>query len=188
MKKASAGIYMPLGADGFELCQPVNHDDFEKINLEVNGHSIKHFWTPIPVAIIHEDEGKLLSFSDSPWLGAHALIFRSEAVKLMGSMLEEYGETLSLACHEAEIYIYNPIRIIDAVDENASSIVRFADGSVMMISKYVLFPEVIANVEIFKIKNLRVSPTFVSNLFVDRWNENGLKGLEFRKIWSPQKS
>jgi len=47
---------------------------------------------------------------------------------------------------------------------------------------------VVADNEIFKIPSLRVSPTFVSHRFVDRWKESGLTGLEFERVWAAQHS
>src|SRR6185503_4546350 len=74
------GLYTAIGADGYELCEPIDPADFERINAEINGVSRRSTWQPIPVAIIREDNGKVLATSDSPWLGAHALIFRSESI------------------------------------------------------------------------------------------------------------
>lgn len=48
-----------------------------------------------------------------------------------------------------------------------------------------LRPDVIGEIDIFKIPNLRVSPTFLSQRFVDRWKASGLTGLEFEQVWAP---
>lgn len=177
-------IYTPLGLDGFELCHPVSQDDFERINVEVNGTPRRPRWKPIPVQLVRNDEGRKLVKSDSPWLGSHALIFRAEVVDSIGSVLSECGELLPLTCLETDLWIYNPTRVVEALDEAASSVLRFNDGRIMLIQQHVFREDVIRDVEIFKIPNLRVSPTFVSQRFVDRWNESGLKGLEFKRVWT----
>ena len=76
----------------------------------------------------------------------------------------------------------------DALDEEASSIVRFAGGRIMMIREHAFRADVVGENEIFKIPNLRVSRTYVSQRFVDRWTESGLKGLDFNQVWAPPRS
>jgi len=178
-------IYTPSSPDDYDLCHPLRQEDFDLINVLINGTPRLEVWKPIPMQIIHEDEGRNFSKSDSPWLGGQALIFRTRAVDALGSLLREYGELLPLLCDEADVMIYNPTRLLDALDEDASSVLRFNGGRVMQINKYVFRPEVIGFSDIFKIPNLRVSPTFVSQRFVDLWNSAELKGLEFRLVWAP---
>lgn len=180
---AKPGIYTPLGLDGYELCHPVKQDDFETINVEVNGVSRQASWRPIPMRLVREDGKQKLAMSDSPWLGAHALIFRPNVVAALGQMLRENGELLPIECSEADLTIYNPTRVIDALNEAASSVLRFSGGRIMMIQRYVFHIEVIGEIDVFKIPNLRVSPTFLSHRFVDRWEASGLKGLEFKRVW-----
>ncbi|NUQ78113.1 MAG: hypothetical protein HUU21_31665, partial [Polyangiaceae bacterium] len=118
------------------------------------------------------------------WLGAYALIFRRSAIEALGPMLREHGELLPLECPEAELWVYNPTRVIDALDEEASTIERFKSGRIMGIKRYVFKAHLIEGVDIFKLPNLRGHSTFVSHRFVDLWNESGLKGLEFTPVWS----
>jgi hypothetical protein len=184
-KKSKVGIYTPLGLDGYELCHPVSQDDFETINVEVSGTRRQSSWKPIPMRLIREDEGQELVMSDSPWLGAHALIFRPSVVEALGPMLQEYGELLPLACSEADVVMYNPTRVIDAFDEAASSVLRFSGGRIMLIQRHVFRADVVGEIDVFKIPNLRASPTFLSHRFVDRWKASGLKGLEFKQVWAP---
>lgn len=183
MKKA-LGIYTPSGADGYELCHPTNHDDFERINIEVNGVPRRSGWRPIRMDIVREDAGTPLMASDSPWLGSHALILKRKAMASLQSQLLMYGELLPLACASADVWIYNPTRVLDALDESASSILRFDDDRIMLIQRHAFREEVIRDVDVFKIDSLRVSPTFVSQAFVDRWNASGLVGLQFNEVWS----
>ena len=183
--KAMVGMYTPLGLDGYELCHPVNQDDFERISVEVNGTPRQAGWRPMPVRLVHDNVGRDLVKSDSPWLGAHALIFRSSTIASMGAMFRENGELLPLACMEADLWMYNPTRVVNALDEGASSVLRFADGRIMVIQRHVFRADVVRQIDIFKIPNLRVSPTYVSHRFVDQWEVFGLKGLEFKQVWAP---
>ena len=175
-------IYTPLGLDDYELCHPVDPDDFETITDQINGQPRQKTWTPIAMTLIHEDEGRTLLPSDAPWLGSWALIFRPSAILALGALLREYGELLPLQCSEAKLSIFNPTQVVDALDEERSSVSRFDDGRLMRIKRYELRPDAIRGVEIFKIPNRRVSRTFVGQQFVDLWNQAGLKGLTFEQV------
>lgn len=181
---AQMRIYTPLGSDGHELCHPVDPCDFEAINVSIDGTPRQSKWKQLTVRVVRNDGEKDLIESDAPWLGVHALIFRARAVELMKPTLRTFGELLPLKCSDADLWIYNPGRLADALDESASSVLRFKDGRLMLIQRHVFNANAVRNVDVFKIPNLRVSPTFVGQRFVDRWHASGLKGLEFKQVWT----
>ena len=151
------------------------------LHILVNGAERKQSWKAIPIKTLREDNGRRLLESDSPWLGSHGLSFRPRAIRALEPLLEIHGELLPLLCGEAEFRLYHPTQVLDALDENASSVAR----RIMRVERYVLRPDVLERVAIFMIPNLRVSPTFVDQRFVDLWRPAGLKGLEFSQIWAP---
>lgn len=176
-------VYEVCPEEGCELCQPLSAADFENINVLINGKVRAQEWKPIPVRIIRESANKKRFESDSPWLGSHALIFRSNTLKVLEPMLRKYGEVLPLECRDADLSIYNVTCVIDALDEGTSTVSRFDDGRIMVIRRYGFRPDALQAIEIFKIPNLRVSPTFVSQHFVDHWNRCELRGLSFKEVW-----
>jgi len=103
----------------------------------------------------------------------------------LGPLLDRHGELLPLDCEGAELSIYNVMRIVNALDESASSVVRLKSGRITMVERYVFRPELLDGVDIFKIPNLRVSGTFVSRTFVDAWQSSGFVGLRFEQVWAP---
>jgi hypothetical protein len=178
-------VYTPLPPDGYELCHPVSMSDFEVINEKVNGTPLRTGWTPLSMRVIRKDEGRELMVADSPWLGSHALIFRPRAVEALRPLLWENGELLPLTCSE-KVLMYNATRVVDALDEEASSLLRFSGGRIMMIKKHVFREDAVVDLDIFKIPNLRASSTFVSQRFVDQWKACNLRGLDFRPVWDSQ--
>jgi hypothetical protein len=64
--------------------------------------------------------------------------------------------------------IYNPTRVLDALDEAASSIMRFPNGRIMLIQKHVFRSDVVGENDIFTIPADRVSPTFLSQTLVPK--------------------
>jgi hypothetical protein len=181
--KPSLCVNEPLGLDGFELCHPVDSRDFEAINLTINGVSRKTNWRPIRMQVIRQEAQQAFRESDCPWLGSHALIFRPQVVDKLGSVLVRYGEMLQLDCDDADVSIYNVTNIVDALDEDASSIDRFESGEVMIIRRHVFDARAIGESEVFRIPRVRLSSTYVTQRFVDRWQLSGLKGLEFNQVY-----
>lgn len=179
---SAEGIFLALGEDGYEYCHPTNPDDFETINREINGEPKYRKWIPIPVDLVQRDGDRHLMRSDSPWLGDNALIFRAEAILGMGELLGKAGELLPLTCRDARLCVFNPLHALPALDESASSLLRFEDGRVMMVQKYAFISNVLRDIDAFKLTNLRVSPTFVSKRIVDAWHDRGLTGLRFRQV------
>jgi hypothetical protein len=178
-------IFIPRGEDGCELAHPVDSSGFETFSSQINGLSRREGWTPVRMRLVMEEEhGEPLRESDAPWLGSHALIFRQKAVAALESLLLAHGELLPLECEQAKLAVFNPVNVLDALDEAASIVQRLpSSGRVAWIEKHVFRREVIQGFQVFKIKSLRVSPTFVGEQFVEQWRSAGLRGLTFEQVW-----
>lgn len=176
-------FFEPIVADGCELCHPIDSGDFDVFTSLINGESRKSTWRPIPMKLVSQDVGVAALYSDSPWLGEHALIFRIPVKEALGELLTANGELLPLDCSEADLVVFNATKIVDALNEEESTVSRFSGGEIYWIKRYVFRPEVVDGVDIFKIPNLTASPTFLSERFVDTWNACGLVGLDFLPVW-----
>jgi len=179
-------VYDCLGANGFELCHPDNRDDWETAAAMVDGTPRATSWKPFGVHLVRIDEGKKLQAADAPWFGGHALVLRERAVDAMGPMLTDSGELLPLTSVEAKLWMYNPTLAIDALDEGASTILRFDDGRIMYVQRFAFRPDVVRDVPVFKVANLRRGQVFFGPEFVERWRGAGLSGLEFKEVWRSQ--
>jgi len=178
-----AKIFTTWAQDGVELCQPVNQADYDSIRLLINGLPKAREWIPLPMDLIHENQGKILRYSSSPWLGQNALIFRPECFNVIGECLKKRCELLPISCPEAELYFCNPMNLLDALDEQESKIKRFQSGGIKFIEGYAFNEKAVRELHIFKIPNMRTSPTFVSEELVDHWCESELTGLNFELVW-----
>jgi len=177
-------IYEPGPTERAEWCNPVNSDDFEPLIAESTGASRKSIWKPAQVKMIRKTLRQRFTYSDCPWRSSTSLFFRPSAIEKMKPIFDACGELLPLECPDAELWVFNPTIVLDALDEKASKISRFSSGRIMSIDKYVFHADIVAGVDMFKLANLRASPTVVNDRFVDLWNASGLKGLEFKKLWS----
>ncbi len=175
-------IYMLESADGFEICHPKRERDFETINKLIDGTPRAATWRPLPMRVFRKDEGGALAESDAPWLGSNAPIFRRRALGKLEAVLLSHGELLPLDCAVPDLVIYNPTRVLDALDERASVVERFDSGRIYLIERYAFRPKVIAGVDVFKLTSLRVSPTYVSERFVRAVKAVGLRGLAFERV------
>lgn len=175
-------VYIPIGENGYELCQPVAANGFMSLNSAIMS-GIEGAAELPPLEIIHSDQGAVLMHSDAPWLGSQALIFREPVVRALGDI---FG---TAKLHPVQIasdllYLCNPPVAQGALDEEQSVVDRFSDGRIMAVKSYAFVLGAIAGLDIFRIGDFRVSPTFVSQRFVDTWRTHKFMGLEFQPVWS----
>ena len=176
-------IHKYSSIENSELCHPAHSVDFDIFSDMVNGFTRSKEWEPIEVEIIHEDESGKLCYSDAPWLGSHAPIFRRRTLSLLEDLLRGHGEFLPLACEEEDLYVFNVTRLINALDVQNSTVSRFSSGKLMRITQYSFHEDRLHGAVLFKIPDLRVSPVFCSQIFVDSWRSAGFTGLDFPLIW-----
>jgi hypothetical protein len=108
---------------------------------------------------------------------------KRKVVDAIGSFLRDYGELLPLRCNEAELCVYNPTIVLDALDEQASELDRLDTGLLYRIRRHVFRPDVIDGVDIFKISNIRSSPVFFGDRAVKIWKDAGITGIDFIEVW-----
>jgi Immunity protein family (Imm11) len=177
-------IYEPLRAGPYEFCHPINEDEFETVAELCNGTPRAASWKPLKMRLVREDEGEILSASDSPWLASHVMILRARAAAALSPLLLEDGELLPLECPGAELWLYNVTRVTDALDEAASTIDRFRDGRIMLVRRPVFYGDRIEGIDAFKLSHDRGEPIYVSQRLVDHWHAAKLTGIEFLPVWS----
>lgn len=110
-------------------------------------------------------------------------IFSATAVDALLDLLRPNGELLPLRYARKEYMAYNVTRVIDALDEQQSSIIRLTTGRIMSITKYVFDEAMLINASIFKIPQQLLAFVFVSDVFVNRVQEKHLTGFRFRPTW-----
>lgn len=179
----SIEIYEPLVADGYEWVNTVRDDDYE-IFLQFDGTPKASSWKPVAVRRVRADERRPFKRSDFPWLAGCALVMRRSAVDALRDMLDATGELLPLSTDDGvELFVLNA-RTIDAMDEAASSVIKYPGTDRIMRIKSIAFEASrIEGIDLFRLPH-RASATYVSSRFVERVQEAGLRGLSFEKVWS----
>ncbi|MEQ1872621.1 MAG: DUF1629 domain-containing protein [Ilumatobacteraceae bacterium] len=112
------------------------------------------------------------------------LVLKARAVDAVGDLLRESGELLPLACDDTALYVYNPLRVIDALDEDHSELVRFGSGRVMTIARHDFVADKLLNANIFKIPQMLRGSFYATNEVVSAIEEAGLQGTLFEKVWT----
>lgn len=143
-------------------------------------------WEPLTVRLHRQDPtGKPLLPGDFPALLPGVPVFSRRAVDALRDLLEPHGEILPLLCEEGDYFLYNVIRVIDALDLARCEIPRYPDGSLAKyVESYAFKPELVRDALIFKVPNFRHSEVFVTDRLVERVEQNGLRGFDFEPLWS----
>ena len=116
-------------------------------------------------------------------------IFTRRAVEALGDLLEDNGEIIPATCEGDRIFFFNVTKVIDALDESSSEVIRFDDSSdVMSIDRHAFFREKLVGAAIFKIPQWPTRRVYVTDRFVERVESTGLKGFWFRRVWSTDKA
>jgi hypothetical protein len=142
-------------------------------------------WTPIEMDLLTEDdEGNPRGYSDFPWYGSHVLILRSGAAEGLRDTMQPYGEFLPLKGRDG-LALFNATTVLDALDEDRSEIIRFDDGDILNIERYVFRQEAIGNSLIFKLP-YRASNLYMQAGFIEQINHMEFCGIGFELVWSDE--
>jgi hypothetical protein len=178
-------IYTPAPLAGFEwvTLQDADPDGWEVL-YALSGPVGPGWRTPVMSLIRAEEDGTPRHVSDCPWCLHTILVIRDRMLPSLRPLLESYGELLPVDCEEP-VSLFNATTIIDALDEERSTIARFTDGELLAIERHVFKPDVIANAGIFKLPG-RASSIYLRETVVRRFGELGLRGVAFDMVWADE--
>jgi hypothetical protein len=163
----------------------VNTDDDWKVIYQFNGTSIGSAWRPRSVEVLYdEDHAEDRPRSDFPSLFGHLPVFSRRAVEVLESLLKENGELLPLDCKDGDYFVFNVTRVVDALDEAHSELVRFSDGKIMDIKRFIFQADRLTDIDIFKLPQMPLGKIFVTDKFVRVVQEAGLTGFAFELVWT----
>lgn len=175
-------IYKPQGADNYEIAT-FDHDEDYDILLTLDGQPRAATWRPVKVSRTKAPREAGYP-SDFPWMGSSKLIMRRTAVDALRDILDAHGEILPLATDDGvELFIYNA-KVVDALDEASSTVSKFPNTDrIMAIKKVAFVKSAIEGLDIFRLSRWP-NTSYVSERFVERVNQAGLRGLVFNEVWS----
>lgn len=177
-------VYQLTPMEGFEFVAPVRDEDFE-VFATLDGTPRAATWKPIEMKVVGHQSGRSLRSADLPWLGRHVLVLSARAVEMIGDRLAAGGELLPLSCKGRELYVFHTLHLVDALDEEASTVKRFESGRIMMVKRYIFRPAALEGAESFRLPQFpRACPVYATQGFVDALEATGLQGTTFQELWS----
>jgi hypothetical protein len=109
----------------------------------------------------------------------------SEKAKLcLAPRIDGLGRWIRVDLEEAPYWLFWLTHEVDALDEAASRLVLFADGSLMRIARFAFKSEAIENELLFTIKQQAGRHQFVTDAFLDLVRKYQLTGFKFVPVWS----
>jgi hypothetical protein len=173
-------IYKFAVFENQEWIFPVDDKNFETF-FAMDGGVIQDWEAPVMRMVEAEEGADEPTYSDFPWLGEHAPILKKPAVEALAPVLNKYGQLLPLKGEDA--WLFNVTNVLDALDKEKSGIVYFDDGDILDIERYVFKNEIIGMAEIFKLPK-RASSVYVTDSFVGKVRDAGLRGVSFAPLWT----
>lgn len=178
---------IPL-ATTFQFVHPIAPDDWETIEQRFDAHVAGDEWIPRPLELIVEDEGRKLERGDWLYFSSHIPVLRPAAALAIKHVLDPGDLLLPMTCGKDQLYFVKPKWTIDALDEPASTIWRAPDGAMTQIRKHVFKAEAIGKLTAFYITRIRSSDFYVTDRFVQAWENAGLRGVRFNLLWESPSS
>jgi hypothetical protein len=182
-------VIFKLGAaeGGYECVELVDFNAVDLNQMIAHQSPLTSNWRPIKVRRGHptSNESKAKE-ADFPWYGGGAhIILRRSAVDALQPLLDEYGELLPLEDEQGvELYLFNCLKTVDALDFDKSEISYFDDGvTIIRIKRYAFLTEKLDDLAMFRLAENGLSNIYVSQRFIDAVKRAKLVGLRFREIW-----
>ena len=166
----------------YQMVLPPDEADWDVLH-EFDGRSLSDDWRPVHVEVFRDGgSNRDLPHGNFPLLASHIPVFDARALEVLEDLLVGHGEFLPLECSSNRYYALNITCLANALDEEHSVIRRFDDGSIMHIPEPALYGERIQDLTIFKLQQRPKGRPFVTQPFVDRVEETGLKGFLFKPV------
>lgn len=157
----------------------------DKWNLVKKGISVAKDWKKVEVKIVFKGKQSKNKPDIIDFGGCAGIAISSQAIDTLKSLLMPYCELLPINLRGIEIYIINPITVLDCLDYD-NSIIELAPPlyNYQRIIKYVLKKE-IKYPPIFRIIN---SPRriFINDEFVKALEESHLIGYSIEELWNSE--
>lgn len=157
----------------------------DKWNLTKKGISVAKDWKKVEVEIVFKGKQRKNKPDIIDFGGCAGIAISSQAKDTLKSLLMPYCELLPVNLRGIEIYIINPITVLDCLDYD-NSIIELAPPlyNYQRIIKYVLKKE-IKYPPIFRIIN---SPRriFINDVFVKALEESHLIGYSIEELWNSE--
>ena len=142
-------------------------------------------WSPLPITRIDDvEDGRKQEFGDFPSLSNFCSIpvFSVRAWEILSRRIDCRWEALPLI-HPVglPLYLIHVMETIDCVDLDRSEVTRYSPDRVRQVERFCLKPQMLEGKHVFKTPEGSGHDLLVDDVFREIVQQNGLKGLTFRK-------
>jgi hypothetical protein len=181
-------VYKPWVGDEAEWASPVEPGGHLKIRdllLGNPGVPVGDRWVPQRMYMVTQDDrGRPRRIVDMPNYSSDGIMATSRAREVLEPIVGNDAEFLEVTGGREMMWLVNPWRVVDALDEEKSDLKRFNNSErIMKVTKYVFRPEALAGVTYFRVPQLGAR-MFVTAPVVEAVHAAGLTGIDFRRLWS----
>jgi hypothetical protein len=141
-------------------------------------------WVPPRFYLFEGDEPPPLQRADMPWFADGALVVTRHAKEVLGEVLGDDAEILPLLHDGDDLWLVNPWRQVDALDEENSEFKRFTStGRLMRVVRFAFKEDVIKGTKCFTIPQLK-NVMFADSSVGEAVQRAGLTGVTFSPVYS----
>jgi hypothetical protein len=180
-------VFEPRVPGGFQWILPDNDADFDQLHDLATPGMVSHAPGSLTMHLMKEDDDNLgvpLRHANMPWLGRDALVLSLDLLTSLGSQVQRWGEFLPLECPDGPFFLLRAMVVADALDWDASEVVRFpSSGRVMLLTRPVFHAREVPD-RPFKVAGLERGTLFLPGEVVAALRASGATGTRFIQVWS----
>jgi hypothetical protein len=170
------------GTNEYQWAIPADDMGYLKIWDMLNqrpGMPVGVSWVPPRVFLWKGDDSPPLRRADMPWFADGALVVTLRAKEALAEVLGADAEILPLLHDGEDLWLVNPWRQVDALDEENSEVERFrSSGRVKRIKRYSFREDKVKEISCFTIPQ-QENVMFVASSVADAAQQAGLTGVIF---------
>jgi hypothetical protein len=170
----------------YEWLTLANFDEvFESVYQKFDGWPMKESWPQLYVeGYREEDDEPECSSGDFRYVSglSPGIVLSKHAVDVLGPILVGNGELLPIHYSGAALFFFNVTCLADVLNFDKSDVVCFSTGGILTVERYVFDADKIPSNDLFKIAQMPLGDTFVSEKFKEMVEENELEGLLFHPV------
>jgi len=182
VKKPEVSIFRLKPHEDFAFCHPLDERDFDHLARLGDTSNMAGEGVVPEMSIFSVDEGRRLLASDAPDAGGAILVLSDHAIEVLGNLIPPNAVRRPIGNRSSGYTIVLAPVLHGAIDVDQSLVKRFDDGAIMTIDRPSFIGTRIQPLHMFRIGELRVSPTYVTDEFKKGWTTSRLRGLRFAAV------
>ena len=158
-------------------------ENMRALSAQFCGAPVPRPWT-YPLLCRDPDDGRK-PLGDMPNSISGVTLFSERAAEVLRPLIEPCGEFLPMDWAEGRLMAFNVCPLVDAIDFTRCKAPRKASGGCWlpeMCPDLAFLDDVIDTRPIFKVPQY-TGTAFVTEAFKRRWEEAGLEGARFDRVW-----